>query len=683
MIVGLLFFCQSILAQNDSLNSKVVKLKEVVVLTNRSLKTEQKNGKYEVYVNGTSFQGTQNTWEGLKQIPMLRVNEGSGLKVNNKTAIIEINGVQTQMTGSDLENYLKSLDPKSIKKIEINSNPNASYGSEINAVINIILSQKQDSYRLGINTTSGINNFYFNNSGVNYAINGKKIRLYSNYNLAYSPKLNTSEVSQQIGVKPLLNIKYNENQKLLTHQGLININFDITKKDQIDLTQVGSFGFDDKVGISSNSSFEKKINLNLDNVTLQFAQVWKHSVNDSVSYRFGSYQAYKTSISNNYSVTNTTYIENQSVRSNIPIFIGFFDYSNKNKLGTTSAGLRYNQIEVKNENNTVLESKVTDSPFNYKEKVFASYLNHTFDISPTKSFSMGFRTESSFIDYEFSNSILNQVYSNSRNYTNLLFNASYNWTTKLEWNNGISLRSQIQRPNYNSLNPFKSISSDVIYFSGESQISPSKNYSLTYELGKNDWSFYLQTGVIDNFISSIFKVDNNAITQTYRNFNKLYFVGLGAEYNKDFFEKKWITKTGLDVNYYKVNDSDFIFDYSTPSINLTTINVIELGNKFKLNLNYSFNSNFKDGLIKHNSTQKLDLVFSRKMSGNFTMMLFAYDILKTSYVWEETTIPNYFYSSKYYNNVRSFGITLKWNITGKSYKGRLIEQPKDNSIERL
>ena len=65
------------------------------------------------------------------------------------------------------------------------------------------------------------------------------------------------------------------------------------------------------------------------------------------------------------------------------------------------------------------------------------------------------------------------------------------------------------------------------------------------------------------------------------------------------------------------------------------------------------------------------------------MLLSANDIFKTSYTWEDTTIPNYFYGSKYYNDICSVALTLKWNITGKSYKGRELEKPEGDPIERL
>ena len=584
------------LAQNDTLKIKTTILEEVIVTFNTSLKLKQKNGKHEVSVVGTSFQNTQNAWEGLKQVPMLRASEGGGLKVNNKTAIVEINGVQSQMSGTDLENYLKSLDPKTIKKIEINSNPNSSYGTEVDAVVNIILSQKQDSYRLGLNTTNGYHSKYFNNSNINYAINSKKTRLFTTYNFEYLPKINTSEVIQQIGNQQPLIIDYKENEKQQNHQAFINLNFDLGSKNQIDLSSIFKFSNNDKFGNSFNANFNRNIEILAQNKTIQFAEVWRHFVNDSVSLKIGAYQVFKNSNSNNNALTNNTSPENQFVKTTIPIYIGFLDYSNKNKLGLSALGLRYNDINVKNENNSIINNMNSNSPFQYKEKVFAAYLNHSFDVSKSKSIAFGIRSESTSINYNFENSLTNQAYSNKNNYTNLLYNVSYNWQTKKEWDYSLSFRKQIQRPNYSSLNPFKSISNDVIYFSGESQIAPAKLYSFNFETTKNEWSFYMQTGLIKNFISTFTKVENNTITETYRNFKNLYFSGFGLEYNKELFNKKWITKISIDVIYYKQNDNDYTFDKSIPSTNFITINSIDLGKKYKLNKIYEKSPKYKKDL---------------------------------------------------------------------------------------
>lgn len=663
-------------AQKDTL--RIENIQEVVVKSDATLKLHQKNGKYEVSVAGTNFQNMPNTWEGLKQVPILRAMDGTGLKVNNKAAIILINGIQTQMTGTDLENYLKSLDPKTIKKIEIISNPDASYGTEVQAVVNIILSQKQGSYRLGINTTNGFHTKYYNNSNINYAINGKKIRFYANYTFDYLPKRNSSEISQKIGSLDLLQLNYTEKDKLRKHQALMNLNFDLSKKDQIDLTAVGSLTYDTTDGKSYNDIFSKEINLKNDIKNLQFAEVWKHNFNDTVSLKIGSYQVFSRTDVNNASNTNAI-MENQHIQTKIPLYIAFADYINMNKYGLSSAGLRFNNINVSN-NNYVSNQ---NSPFSYKEKVLAGYANHSILFSETKTLDLGIRSETTMINYAYSNDVANIYYNNKNNYISLLYNAAYNWTTKAERTNSLAFRKQIQRPNYSYLNPFQSISSDVTYFSGDSKINPAKIYSLSYETSKKSLSIYAQSGIMKDFISSFYQTDNNYITQTYKNFNTVYFIGTGAEFNHSFFKKKWTTKTTFDLTYFNIQDNNYNVSKSTPNINFGTINIINLGGNFILTPQYQLSLPYKDGLIKHHSTQKLDLTLSKKLNKNFTLVAFIYDILKTSYSWEETTITNYLYGSKYYNDVRSFGITLKWNVTGKSYKSRTLETPDGEEINRL
>ncbi len=88
-------------------------------------------------------------------------------------------------------------------------------------------------------------------------------------------------------------------------------------------------------------------------------------------------------------------------------------------------------------------------------------------------------------------------------------------------------------------------------------------------------------------------------------------------------------------------------------------------------------------MIKHFQTQRLDFTINKKINKNFTLFIYTYDILKTNINWEETTLTNYFYSSKIYNDQRTFGLSLRWNITGKTYKKSEIKKIEDNSIDRL
>ena len=380
---------------------------------------------------------------------------------------------------------------------------------------------------------------------------------------------------------------------------------------------------------------------------------------------------------------NTVQTDQQQVDTKTPIIIGFADYTNKNKLGKTSIGMKLHNIDVENNNQAIYDASILDAPFRYNEKVLASYLNHSFSFSNNRSLRLGLRSESSYIDYFFKEGM--KEYQNKKDYTNLLYDISYNWTSSGKWENNITFRKQIFRPNYNYLNPFQQVSSDITYESGDSDINPTKFFLLGYQTMKNNWSLFSLAGYMKDFTSSFYDLDQGKINSTYKNFKNLYLAQLGAEYDNAFFKRKWIVKASVVLQYVKIDDKDYneMLSKSSPSLIFETNNIINLGKNFKLNVNYELTPTYKDGLIKHYTSQKLDLTLSKKINSNLNIMLFAYDILKTNKTWEETTVPNYLYGNKKYADIRSFGVILKWNITGKSYKSGNNEKNNDDTIDRL
>ncbi|VDH06582.1 outer membrane beta-barrel family protein [Bergeyella zoohelcum] len=181
-------------------------------------------------------------------------------------------------------------------------------------------------------------------------------------------------------------------------------------------------------------------------------EVFKHDFNDDNTLKTGSYQVFSKSNSNNIGTINNVPSDHQYIASNIPIFIAFSDYSNKNKLDKTNAGLKFHSINVENDNQSYVGNNAFSSPFEYNEKVLASYINHSFSFSKNRSLRLGLRSETTMIDYAFKSNQLE--YTRKKDYTNLLYDMSYNWESG-GWQHNISFRKQIFRPNYGSLNPFK------------------------------------------------------------------------------------------------------------------------------------------------------------------------------------------------------------------------------------
>ena len=102
-----------------------------------------------------------------------------------------------------------------------------------------------------------------------------------------------------------------------------------------------------------------------------------------------------------------------------------------------------------------------------------------------------------------------------------------------------------------------------------------------------------------------------------------------------------------------------------------------------MNTNYLIKPTYNDGLVKHYTSQKLDITISRKINERFSLLLFCYDILKTDYNYEKTSMPTYLFQSKDYSDTRTIGLNVRYDLTGKTYKKNEIEKIEDNAIDRL
>ncbi len=656
-------------------------LDEIIVTAKPTIKLKKKGGKYIVSVRNTTFTSSDNVFEGLKQVPLLNISENS-LKVNNKNAIIEINGIKTQMTGADLQDYLKSLDPKTIKNVEINANPNSSYGSEVDAVINIITSSKINNYRVSIKTKNGYHSNYFNNDNINLSLNLKKVSIYANYSYDNTPKVNKSSVTQNFN-NIASNFDFKENEKVRSHNVLLNLGLNLNSKNSVDLTQIFSIKNSDIVSNPTNTIQGRRTFLDSKNKTTQLSQVWKRNINDSTTTKLGFYEVFKNFHTNNRGIEINQPEIIQKIETKTPLLIGFFDYSHTNKLGELAFGTKYNDISVSNDNFTIENSQNINSPYNYNEKVLAFYANQTFNLPKDETVDIGIRTETSFIDYKFSNSLINETLINKTQYTNLLYNASYNWISSNKWNKSLAFRKQITRPNYDYLNPFKTVSSNVTMFAGNLKVNPTKHYSLSYEFAKKKVYLYAQFGLMKDFISTIVTLNNNSIVQTYRNFDELFYGSVGAQYFTSFLNKKWRTKNGININYISLKDASFDdIGNATPIVSFNSNNSIKLTKKTYFNFNYKLEPSYFDGLVKHFTTHRLDVYISKRIN-KFNLSIFGKDIFKTSHTFDKITFTNFSYSSNDYYDERSFGISLRYSISGKTYKNRKIEKPTDDSIDRL
>jgi len=489
-------------------------LDEVMLEFKPKMRLQRHDGKLEVRVKNTLFEESLNVWEGMKQIPMMQIKDDSVVQIFGKNALVEVNGIRMQMTGDELETYLKSLDPGSVEKIELEPNPGAAYESEVHAYINIVLKRELNNQRLALRTTNGVRTHFFNRSNINYNLNLKKVNLYTNYSFNYSQPKSDGYVVERLGLQPK-NKLYTENNEISRgHNVQVNLNYNLGSKDVVTLNNSIFVDNKDTDGTSERMDFKRTIDQDATSNQFQFAQVWTHTFNDSINLKVGAQQVFKNAKANNSAINNDELPQDQYVKTEIPIYIGFVDYKNTNKLGTSLAGLRYRDISVTNENYEYVLDQSFTAPYSYKEKVLSAYLEHSIDVNEIANLRFGLRTESSKIDYHFNALTTDDSFTDHLRYTNLLYNVQYSWATKNYRFYNLAFRKTIERPDYSALNPFQQISSDITYTTGDTNLDPAQYHTLDFYTFKGNWIIFTQTGFIKNFISNFYEVKDEVLPKT-------------------------------------------------------------------------------------------------------------------------------------------------------------------------
>ncbi|PJR03565.1 outer membrane beta-barrel protein [Avrilella dinanensis] len=693
ILLPFLLFFVNIFAQNnsitktekDSLSTAVENLEEdileeLVIEFKRKIQLKQRAGKYEVNLEGTNFNQFADTWEGLKNIPLLQTFDNQSLKINGKTAIVEIDGIRTELNGEDLENYLRSLNPDTVSKIELTTNPGSMYDSAVGAVVNIILKNREQQYRFGINENAGFKTNPFSYTNINYSQNFKKLYFYTNYNFGYSTLSSNADTEIYTTANGIQKYTLKNDYISRSHNLQLNLVYALDKKNNFYFTSLYTNGNIDNDGAMVADFSHRNSGGKTNSDFLRLSQIWKSNLSDKLILKTGSYQIINTSETNFYA-TEYGINQQQQVENKTPIIIGFADLNLTSVLGVTDFGTRFHSIEQKNKNKAFTQDTNINAPFYYNEKVLSLYINHSYQISERKSIIAGIRTESTFSDYAFENNMLDKRLEDKQNYTNLLFNAGYYWNNENTYQS-IAVRKQISRPNYAYINPFRSLNEDITQSAGDQDIVPALQYSLNYELMLNKFVFSLSGSYINNFISSFMEEENGIILTTYKNFDQVYFLNTGVEYNNHLLNGKWNIRPTLYFTLPKLIDDAYDIKKSSPIVSLGIQNVVDLGKNYMFTLYYNFNSSYKDGLIEHRQSQIVNTSFSKKIN-NFNFILYANDIFKSSKQGIKTLLDNYSYSSITYNDVRNVGLSVRYTFSGKAFKAKEVEQLRDNTLDRL
>ncbi|MFH7002560.1 TonB-dependent receptor domain-containing protein [Flavobacterium bizetiae] len=606
------------------------------------------------------------------------INTAPGVVVKNNaitilgkgTSRVMIDGRMIELTGEELNVFLKSISASDIKNIEIISNPSSKFEAEGDGgMINIIMKKgarnswknttiaSYDQNKYGIYALR--NNFFYNKNKFRFSasVNGKtgykKIEENLDMYFVEGPskmnvitKLNEENVSGKLGLDYDFSEKTTIGFQFLKDKSNPDFDSDIridkySAQNELESYILNESFLDRKSG---NQTYNLHLITKLDSLN--------RKLSFDVDYFNYDSKFDRDFIANNYSSEGTFVDVNQSGRniSNQEIDNLSFKADMEHPLKALNLSYGAKVSFTTSNSDVVFFNTITGTPvldvnqtnqFKYTENNQAIYISGNKKINEKWNFQLGLRLENTQTN-GFSKT-LNQETVN--NYLKL-FPTFYSSYQKNE-NNSFSLNygRRIRRPSFSLLNPFRVYISSNSYSEGNPFLKPS--FSDNFEFA-HTYKKILKTSVFLNSISDgygvIFTANPETLTQivSRENYFKGINYGIGETYSAHFADW-WQSENSL---YFLSSDIKFIKDINATPVNglqvdFSTNNTFSLGKATKLQLDFNYTSPYKSGLYDTGYTSSLNIGFKQDfLNKAMQISVLVNDIFNTSYLKDDASIVN-------------------------------------------
>ncbi len=570
------------------LEPKSKNLKTIEIVGERNDFTNQLDKKtYSVSKNITNIGGSAT--DILINIPSVNVDIDGKISLRgSENVTVLIDGKPSTLTGANRQAILQQIPANAISEVEVITNPSAKYDADGMAGIINIKTKKDKLKGFNANTqiTTGTNDKYSFNIGLNNRTSN--YNLFGNYSYRHERRENFGE-GEQINRFNLLKNSFKSNNDGYNlndfNTGRIGIEYFINNHNTIGFstginsnistrTDALNYNFFDSIGI--NESNFKRNNLTKDNnLTLDASIDYKRTIAKNKSEFTAS-----ASINSNIKTANEAYKNSNTINFQIPSqqntnnanftnFIAQVDYIYPLKNGKFETGAKNtNRIIDNNQqgfrynfgNSQYWKDSLISNHFIYKENVTAVYAIYT-GKKQKLDYQVGLRSELTNIDGNSKTTNLS-FYNNYFNFFPSGF-IKYALSKTQDLQFGYSRR--VNRPGFESLNPFVDFSDSINIRQGNPKIKPEYIHSLELnyltQIKKLNFSTTLYYRYTDNMISRFRTV--NPITgqsiMSFYNFNSSENTGVEAIIRYTFDKLGNIMLSG---NWYRnvINGNNVLSD---------------------------------------------------------------------------------------------------------------------------
>ncbi len=565
-------------------------LKAVTVTAEKPI-VEVRADKMIVNVEGTINAVGNDALELLRKSPGVMVDKDDNLSLAGKNGVkIYVDGKPSPLTGSDMSNYLKTLQSAQIESIEIITNPSAKYEAEGNAgIINIRLKKNKT-----LGTNGSVNGGYSYgslskyNAGISLNHRNKAFNIFGNYN--HNDGDNTAYFAF---TKIQFDSLFEQTNKIIfsnnSHGFKTGFDYFIDNKSTIGILVNGDLAKNhietagpmyityiptnqlDRILRASSTNAMKRTNIN-SNLNYRYAVAGGSELNIDADY--GYFRIRSDQFQPNYyfapdgvtEISRTIY--NMIAPTDIDLYSVKADYDRNFKGGRLSIGTKIAIVNTDNDfqrYNVFGVSKVKDTlksnRFEYKENINAVYVNFNkgfkgymiqaglrLENTHSKGTSSGFKTESgNYVPYDSTF---------DRNYTDVFPSAAitFNKNPMKQWN--LTYSRRIDRPAYQDLNPFEFKLNEYTFMKGNTLLRPqyTNSFGLTYT-----YKYKLNTTLNYSHVKDIFAQlpDTTEKTKSFltkKNLATQDIVSLNVSYP---FQYKWYSFFANLNAYYSHYIADF------------------------------------------------------------------------------------------------------------------------------
>lgn len=577
---------------DDIILEKLTAELSTVVVTAKKPLIEVKADKMIVNVEGTINAAGNDALELLRRSPGVMVDKDDNLSMAGKNGVrVYIDGKASPLRGTDLANYLKSLQSSSVESIELITNPSAKYEAEGNAgIINIRL-KKNKAYGLNGSVNAGYNIATYSkyNGGISLNYRVKKVNIFANYN--YNQGLyNSNLYLYRDQADSIFDQNAIQTHDIKSHNFKAGVDYFINDKNTFGVLVNGSIsdfvenndgamsiapkatGVVDKI-LKANSDINLGNNNINYNLNYRYADTSGRELNMDADY--GYYNINRNQLIPNiyYDGSGNTELYRNVYRmlapTNIDIYSFKADYEQPlgkaklgygGKIGYVKTDNDFSQYNVDDDNNETYD-RDRSNRFKYTENVNALYVNYNrqlkgiaiqIGVRAENTNSEGLSSGEQFISAD--NKYIPYDSAIKRNYTDFFPSAAITFNKNPISVFNITYSRRIDRPDYQNMNPFEFKLNDYTYSKGNTNLKPqyTNSFGITHT-----YKYKLNTSVtyshVNDMFARILEPEGSVQYQTYRNLATQDVISLNISYPFNYKWYSFFTNLTGNYTYYKAD----------------------------------------------------------------------------------------------------------------------------------